>query len=48
MDGAKHGTDTLDNSQLRICGRQAYCLDRSFLEREDGPSSNENPGISRI
>ena len=46
MDGAKSITDTAD--YLRIYGRQACCVGRSFVERRDGPRFNENPGDSRI
>ena len=45
MDGAKSVTDTLD---LEKGGRQAFCSDRSILERGYGPDRNENPGDSRI
>ena len=46
MDGAKSFTDTIDDPKGR--GRQAYSLDRTFFERREGPSINENPGGSRI
>ena len=46
MDGAKLATDTIDSRNG--CGRQAFCKDRSFLVKGDGPYRNENPGGSRI
>ena len=46
MDGAKSFTDTADIR--KDCGRQAFCLGRSFSERRSEPNRNENPGGSRI
>lgn len=46
MDGAKSITDTVDIR--KDCGRQAFCLGRSFFERRSEPNRNENPGDSRI
>ncbi|MBI2499246.1 hypothetical protein HYV88_03310 [Candidatus Woesearchaeota archaeon] len=46
MDGAKSVTDTIDF--LNECGRQAFCLGRSFFVRLNGPNRKENPGSSRI
>jgi hypothetical protein len=46
MDGAKLVTDT--TGFLKECGRQALCLGRSISAKRCGPSTNENPGGSRI
>lgn len=45
MDGAKPFTDTVDDENH---GRQASGLDRTFSERREEPSWNDNPGGSRI
>ena len=46
MDGAKPITDTVDN--LRICGRQAFCMGESTFARMYEPCRNDDPGGSRI
>ena len=46
MDGAKLATDTIDIRN--DCGRQVFCLSRSFSERKGGSSGNKNPGGSKI
>ena len=48
MDGAKQITDTLEVLCKENSDKQAYYLLRSFHVSEDGASSNENPGGSRI
>ena len=48
MDGAKLITDTADLFLIEeLCGRQAFCQDRSWYVSAGGPDGNENPGISR-
>ena len=45
MDGAKLVTDTID--VLKIRGRQAFFLGRTFFVKKKGPKRNENPGGSK-
>ena len=42
MDGTKLVTDTKD---IEICGRQAFCQDRSYSVKNGGPGRNENPVV---
>ena len=47
IDGAKSSTETLV-FLFRETSRQACCLGRRIFVRRFGPSSNDNPGVSRI